>query len=121
MPFQSAGNSMYFKDPYMSFKTYIISIAIGAFTGGVINGTIAAFNNKNFWTGDNVLNGNVFSFRNTPSNAVNSSADVDFWKILLQKAQLLLLPLIFKIHKSQSKNIISQQIKIKHSHLNLRK
>lgn len=78
MPFQSVGNSMYFKDPYMSFKTYIISIAIGAFTGGVINGTIAAFNNKNFWTGDNVLNGNVFSFRNTPSNAVNSSADVDF-------------------------------------------
>lgn len=78
MPFQSVGNSMYFGDPYMSLKNYVIGIAIGAFTGGITNGTIAAFNNKNFWTGDKVLNECVLSYRNTPSNTTNPSTEFEF-------------------------------------------
>lgn len=79
MPFQSAGNYMYFKDSFMSLKTYVISITIGAFTGGITNGTIAAINNKNFWTGDKILDGrSVFSFKNTPSNNSSSTVEINF-------------------------------------------
>jgi len=50
-PIQSLGNSMYFGDPMMSGKDYLISIAAGGVLGGTVNGTIAAFNGKSFWTG----------------------------------------------------------------------
>lgn len=35
----------------MSFQEYITGIAVGGVLGGTINGGIAAFNGKNFWTG----------------------------------------------------------------------
>lgn len=47
IPLQSAGNSMYFNDPFLSFGAYFTSIIFCTFTGGMVNGTIAAFNNRN--------------------------------------------------------------------------
>ncbi|KAF5049258.1 hypothetical protein DSECCO2_441570 [anaerobic digester metagenome] len=52
MPIQSMGNSMYFGDPMMTGKQYLMGIAIGGLVGGTINGGIALGNGKTFWTGD---------------------------------------------------------------------
>lgn len=66
MPVQSAGNSLYFGDPFMSLKDYAIGIAGGALTGGIANGSIAALKGNNFWTGKEVQFGRgTFSFNNT--------------------------------------------------------
>ncbi len=51
-PIQSIGNSMYFGDPMMTGKQYLMGIAIGGLLGGTINGGIALGNGKTFWTGD---------------------------------------------------------------------
>lgn len=68
MPVQSAGNSLYFGDPFMSLKDYAIGIAGGALTGGIANGSIAALKGNNFWTGKEVQFGRgTFSFNNTPT------------------------------------------------------
>ena len=41
MPVQSAGNSLYFGDPFMSLKDYGLGILGGALTGGIGNGMVA--------------------------------------------------------------------------------
>lgn len=65
-PIQSAGNSLYFGDPFLKPKDLLYSAALGALTGGAINGTIAAFNGCNFWNGDMIASGRgTFSFNNT--------------------------------------------------------
>ncbi|MEQ2955425.1 RHS repeat-associated core domain-containing protein [Phocaeicola massiliensis] len=67
MPIQSAGNSMYFGDPFMTLDEYVIGIATAAITGGAMNGTYAAIEGRNFWTGDMIKSGRgMFSFNNTP-------------------------------------------------------
>lgn len=50
-PIQSIGNSMYFGDPMITGKQYFASVAIGGLIGGVINGSVALWNGKTFWTG----------------------------------------------------------------------
>lgn len=68
MPVQSAGNTLYFGDPFMSLEDYALGIAGGALTGGIANGTIAAVKGNNFWTGKEVqLGRGTFSFNNTPT------------------------------------------------------
>ena len=63
MPVQSAGNSLYFGDPFMSLKDYGLSILGGALTGGIGNGMVAALKGNNFWTGKDVKFGRtIFSF-----------------------------------------------------------
>ncbi|GBU08844.1 hypothetical protein AwDysgo_21750 [Bacteroidales bacterium] len=67
MPIQSAGNNIAFGDPFMSPQDYVLGVAGGAFLGGSINGGIAGYNGKNFWSGNNRLGGsNMFSFTNSP-------------------------------------------------------
>ncbi len=51
-PIQSIGNSMYFGDPMMTGKQYLMGITIGGLVGGTINGGIALGNGKTFMTGD---------------------------------------------------------------------
>lgn len=54
MPVQSAGNSLYFGDQFMSLKDYGMGILGGALKG------------NNFWTGKDVKFGRtIFSFKNT--------------------------------------------------------
>ena len=66
MPVQSAGNSLYFGDPFMSLKDYGLGILGGALTGGIGNGMVAALKGNNFWTGKDVKFGRtIFSFKNT--------------------------------------------------------
>ena len=66
MPVQSAGNSLYFGDQFMSLKDYGLGILGGALTGGIGNGTVAALKGNNFWTGKDVKFGRtIFSFKNT--------------------------------------------------------
>ena len=68
MPVQSAGNALYFGDPFMSLKDYAFGIVGGALAGGVTNGTIAALKGNNFWTGKEIQFGRgTFSFNNTPT------------------------------------------------------
>lgn len=67
MPIQSAGNSMYFGDRFMTLEEYAVGIGTGALTGGAVNGTYAAIEGRNFWTGDIIKAGRgMFSFNNTP-------------------------------------------------------
>lgn len=71
MPIQSAGNSLYFGDPFISAKDYAMGVLGGAVVGGVGNGAVAAFKGRNFWTGKDIqLGRNIFSFKNI---AVESS------------------------------------------------
>jgi len=51
MPIQSVGNSLYFGDPMMTGRQYLMGIAIGGLVGGTINGGIALGNGRNFWNG----------------------------------------------------------------------
>lgn len=91
MPVRSAGNSLYFGDPFMSLKDYAIGIAGGALTGGIANGSIAALKGNNFWTGKEVQFGRgTFSFNNTPTRpapemklleAPNAKLDIDQPKV----------------------------------------
>lgn len=66
---QGLGNNLYFGDPMVSIKDLLIGSAIGAFAGGVINGSVAASESKNFWTGDMIADGRgTFSIINKPKN-----------------------------------------------------
>ena len=67
-PIQSIGNSMYFGDPMITGKQYFASVAIGGLAGGVINGSVALWNGKTFWTGSN-RNTN-FSLSGIASNSI---------------------------------------------------
>ena len=70
MPVQSAGNSLYFGDQFMSLKDYGLGILGGALTGGIGNGTVAALKGNNFWTGKEVKFGRtIFSFKNTATKS----------------------------------------------------
>jgi len=51
MPIQSICNSMYFGDPMMTEKQYLMGIGIGGLLGGIINGGIALGNGRSFWNG----------------------------------------------------------------------
>jgi RHS repeat-associated protein len=57
-PIQSIGNSMYFGDPMMSAKQYLIGIGIGGLLGGTVNGVVALSNGKTFWAG-NIKGNNI--------------------------------------------------------------
>jgi RHS repeat-associated protein len=50
-PLQSMGNSMYFGDPLMTGKDYLMGLGIGALTGGAFNGISALTNGRDFWNG----------------------------------------------------------------------
>ena len=50
-PIQSIGNTLYFGDPMMTGDQWLLSIGLGALTGGTINGTVASINGRNFWNG----------------------------------------------------------------------
>lgn len=51
-PIQSIGNSMYFGDPMMTGKDYLMGIGIGVLTGGAFNGISALTNGRSFWNGE---------------------------------------------------------------------
>lgn len=51
-PVLSMGNSAYFGDPFLTPGQWAIGVGIGAVTGGVTNGALAAFNGRSFMTGD---------------------------------------------------------------------
>lgn len=69
MPLQSAGNAAYFGDKFLSTKDLFIGIMSGALMGGVVNGSVAAMEGKNFWTGDRIQAGRgAFSFKNMPKS-----------------------------------------------------
>lgn len=51
-PIQSMGNTLYFGDPLMTGKQYLMGIAMGGLFGGAINGGIALNNGRTFWSGN---------------------------------------------------------------------
>ena len=52
MPIQSAGNSLYFGDPFMTAEQYGIGILAGGLIGGTLNGINASAHGKGFWKGN---------------------------------------------------------------------
>lgn len=50
-PIQSMGNSMYFGDPLMTGKEFLMGLGIGALTGGTFNGISALAHGRTFWSG----------------------------------------------------------------------
>lgn len=52
MPVLSAGNNVYFGDPFLSPEELAWGIVGGAVTGGVVNGSIAMYNGRSFWKGE---------------------------------------------------------------------
>lgn len=59
---------------------------IGAATGGLLNGTMAALNGRNFWNGDLPAFGRgVFSFNNTPT--IPAPANIENKSFTLQNLQ----------------------------------
>lgn len=51
-PLQSMGNTMYFGDPLMTGKQYLMGVAMGGLFGGAINGGIALNNGRTFFAGN---------------------------------------------------------------------
>ncbi len=51
-PIQSLGNTLYFGDPFLTPKQFFTSVALGGLIGGGINGGIAAYNGRKFFTGN---------------------------------------------------------------------
>ncbi|WP_026997625.1 DUF6443 domain-containing protein [Flectobacillus major] len=64
-PIQGFGNAAYFHDSY-AISDFGRDLLIGGAMGGVINGAIAGFNGKNFWSGSPRSMGShgIFSFNN---------------------------------------------------------
>jgi len=69
-PIQGLGNAAYFKDPY-SAGDFGRDVAFGGLLGGVVNGGIAGFKGKNFWSGAPRSTGanGMFSFNNSKALA----------------------------------------------------
>jgi len=93
-PIQSVGNHSYFGDPVMSGKEYLMGIAAGGLLGGTINGGIAAFNGKSFWTGGSVPKApNVAALSSnantsTQSSGANTVLEADAYLTPNQKGEL---------------------------------
>gem|GEM_PF-1497224 len=97
MPIQSAGNTAYFGDPMLSGTDYFKGILCGAAIGGVINGTIAGKNGRNFWTGDEVAPGrNIFSLNNSPIKSeiplYTEPAGIDYYNSSYQDISEIKIP-----------------------------
>lgn len=70
-PVQSIGNSLYFKDPFMTGKQFILGLGIGALTGGIVNGSIAVYYGRNFWNG-NFPKHNLTSIQPIPAKPIQN-------------------------------------------------
>lgn len=85
-PIQTLGNHFYFGDPIPSLGNQLVGLGIGAATGGLLNGTMAALNGRNFWNGDLPAFGRgVFSFNNTPT--IPAPANIENKSFTLQNLQ----------------------------------
>jgi len=51
MSTQNIGNHLYFGDPIMSGKEFVLGVAASAFTSGVLSGVVAEFDGRKFFTG----------------------------------------------------------------------
>jgi RHS repeat-associated protein len=78
-PIQAIGNSAFFGDPMMTPKQWATGVAIGGLTGGLMNGGIAAYNGRSFWSGKlpstqsvPVLNNTVFEAKLNTSRRMPS-------------------------------------------------
>ena len=68
---QSLGNHAYFGEPIISTKDLLIGTAFEAITAGAINGSVAASEGKNFWTGEMIAEGKgIFSFNNPTKTSI---------------------------------------------------
>ena len=71
MYLQSLGNHAYFGEPIISTKDLLVGAAFGAITAGAINGSVAAYEGKNYWTGEMIAEGKgTFSFNNPRINGL---------------------------------------------------
>ncbi len=71
MYLQSLGNHAYFGEPIISTKDLLIGTAFEAITAGAINGSVAASEGKNFWTGEMIAEGKgIFSFNNPTKTSI---------------------------------------------------
>ena len=65
-PIENIGNAIYFNDPLMTPKQYLIGIGVSGLIGGSINGGIALYYGKSFLTGTAITT-KTFSIPTKPS------------------------------------------------------
>lgn len=86
------GNTLYFGDPMMTGKQYLMGIVGGAFLGGAVNGITALANGRSFWNG-NLPSGPAPIVPTTPQPAPNQSNNAQSTKNINQtQAQQTALP-----------------------------
>ena len=71
-PIENIGNAIYFNDPLMTPKQYLIGIGISGIIGGSINGGIASYHGKSFLTG-NAIASKSFSIPTKPSFKIETT------------------------------------------------
>ncbi|MEZ3515740.1 MAG: hypothetical protein K1W37_10870, partial [Lachnospiraceae bacterium] len=78
MYLQSLGNHAYFGEPIISTKDLLVGAAFGAITAGAINGSVAAYEGKNYWTGEMIAEGKgTFSFNNPRINGLQKNLSIE--------------------------------------------
>jgi hypothetical protein len=64
-PIQITGNALYFDNPIPTPGQFLTGLATSGLGGGLINGTIAAWNGKSFWNGVSEITSSVPTISNT--------------------------------------------------------
>ncbi|MBP3252799.1 MAG: RHS repeat-associated core domain-containing protein, partial [Prevotella sp.] len=90
MPFLSAGNSLYFGDPMLTSKEYLLGIGTSALMGGAINGAVALYNGRTFWSGKPNVQLNIQPFEPVP--VANSDNNVATFKSETSDLKRILSP-----------------------------
>jgi RHS repeat-associated protein len=67
-PLQASMNTAYFGDPVMTGKQFLIGLGTSMAVGGIISGSVAAYNGNNFWSGKS----KVVITNSAPDDIVNS-------------------------------------------------
>ena len=71
-PIENIGNAIYFNDPLMTPKQYLIGIGVSGLIGGSINGGIALYYGKSFLTGTAITT-KTFSIPTKPSFKIETT------------------------------------------------
>lgn len=70
-PVENIGNAIYFNDPLMTPKQYLVGVGTSALLGGTINGCAALYQGKSFFTGK-TISSKTFTIPQKPSFEIDT-------------------------------------------------